>query len=186
MKLSWIIFALMVVAQWAAPMTLIRKHEQVLTQGELVKFKCGAPDPFDPLRGRYLVIAVEDPHATLPATPAFKGGETVFASLKIGADGFALFDTVYAAPPESGLYLKCKLPSYLYDTDKRVRLEVPIERFYLNEAVAPEADKWLAAAQRDRAQSATWVEVRLHAGTAVITDIKHDGKSVVEVIRNAR
>ena len=184
MKLIWIVFAVMVLAQWVAPVTLIRKHEQVLTQGELVRFKCRAPDPFDPLRGRYLVVAVEDAHATMPKPSPFKGGETVYATITVGADGFALFDTIYAAPPAAGLYLKCKLPGYLYDAP-RVQLDVPIERYYVNEEVAPKADEWLSKARADRTK-VTWVEVRLFNGTAVITDIKHDGQSVNDVIRDAR
>lgn len=180
MKLTWILFVVMVLAQWAAPVMQIRKHEDVLTNGELVKFKCGAPDPFDPLRGRYLVISVEDPHATLPEKSAFKGGESVFATLKIGDDGLALFDTIHATPPDSGLYLKCKLPSYLYGAQGRVRLEVPIERYYLNEEVAPKADAWLAKVRGDRTKT-TWVEVRVKDGRAVVTDIKHDGVSVNSV-----
>jgi hypothetical protein len=184
MKLTWIVFAVMVVAQWLAPMSLIRKHEQVLTQGEIVKFKCGAPDPFDPLRGRYLTVRVEDAHATMPKPSPFKGGETVYATITVGADGFALFDTIYAEPPTSGLYLKCKLPGYLYDAP-RVLMEVPIERYYVNEEVAPKADEWLSKVRSERG-GITWVEVKILKGSAVITDIKHDGKSVNDVIRDAR
>lgn len=180
--LVWIFFALMVLAQWAAPILQIQKHERVLEQGTVVKFKCGAPDPFDPFRGRYLVVSVEDPHADLPKGIDFKGGQTVYANVVVGADGFATFSTVAAEPPSSGLYLKCELPSYLYSGDHRVRLEVPFDRYYMNEGAAPKADAWLAKARQERDKHA-WVEVKLHQGLAVVVDIKHDGISVSEGIK---
>lgn len=182
MKISWMIFALMVLVQWAAPVLQIQRYENVIAAGELVKFKCNAPDPFDPLRGRYLVVSLADTHADLLKSESFSIGQTVYATLKVDADGFALFDTVHSSPPASGLYFKCKLPAYLYDRDARVRLEVPVQRYYLNEEVAPKADQWLADARQDRAK-VTWVEVRLKDGLAVVTDIKHDGVSVNDVIR---
>ena len=54
--LPFIIFGIAVLAQWAAPLSQIWTHEQVLTKGTLIKLKCSAPDPYDPLRGRYLAV----------------------------------------------------------------------------------------------------------------------------------
>ena len=80
MKISWMIFALMVLVQWAAPVLQIQRYENVIATGELVKFKCNAPDPFDPLRGRYLVVSLADTHADLLKSESFSIGQTVYAT----------------------------------------------------------------------------------------------------------
>jgi len=177
--LSWLLFGVMVLAQWAAPLHQVIKHEQVLAEGVLVRFKCQAPDPYDPLRGRYLNVAVETARVPLSAVKDLQAGQEVYAEVEIGADGMASFGRITAVPPSGGLFLACRMPRYLYDP---VPLELPIARYYLNETAAPAADRWLASLRRDPSKP-TWVEVRLLNGLAVIVDIKHDGVSVTEAVR---
>ena len=177
--LPWLLFGVMVLVQWAAPLHQVIQHEQVLAQGELVRFKCQAPDPYDPLRGRYLRVAVDNPKASETDLSGLRPRQQVHAEVKVGADGMATFGRLTSTPPVSGLYLTCKLPGYLYAP---VPLELPFDRYYLNENAAPAADAWLAKAQSDRTKL-TWVEVRLFKGKAVIVDIKHDGKSVQDAVR---
>ncbi|MDB6116761.1 MAG: hypothetical protein JWO08_542 [Verrucomicrobiaceae bacterium] len=177
--LPWLLFAVMVLVQWAAPLHQVLQHEQVLAQGELVRFKCQAPDPFDPLRGRYLNVAVENTTAPEADLKDLRENQEVYAEVKVGADGMASFGRVTSTPPSEGLYLQCRLPGYIYSP---VSLKLPFDRYYLNEDMAPAADAWLASVQRDRTKP-TWVEVRLFQGKAVIVDIKHDGQSVKDAIR---
>ena len=172
----------MVLVQWAAPMHQIIKHEQVLAEGSLVRFKCRAPDPYDPIRGRYLAVAVENTSVPAENAKELKEGQQVFAEVKVAADGMATFGRVTASPPASGLYLTCKMPSYFYPSGGAVNLEMPFDRYYLNEIKAPAADRWIANARTDRTKP-TWVEVRLLNGLAVIVDIKHDGRSVNEAVK---
>lgn len=65
--LPFIIFGLTLIAQWAASLSQIWTHEKVLTQGTLVKLKCAAPDPYDPLRGRFLAVRPEETQVQIPA-----------------------------------------------------------------------------------------------------------------------
>jgi len=177
--LPWLLFGVMVLAQWAAPLHQVIQHEQVLAQGELVRFKCQAPDPYDPLRGRYLRVAVDNPKASESDLKGLRPHQEVHVEVKVGADGMASFGHVTSTPPVSGLYLTCRVPGYLYTP---VTLELPFDRYYLNENAAPAADAWLAEKQLDRTKL-TWVEVRLLKGKAVMVDIKHDGVSVNEAAK---
>ena len=49
-------FAVAAVAQWLLPLSGIWQHERVTSRGTLVRIECAAPDPYDPLRGRYLAV----------------------------------------------------------------------------------------------------------------------------------
>ena len=75
--LPLIIFALTALAQWAAPLSQIWTRERVLTQGTLIKLKCTAPDPYDPLRGRFLGVRPEQSEASKPKDMILQSGTQV-------------------------------------------------------------------------------------------------------------
>ena len=52
----WILFAAAVVAQWAAPLSMIFRSERVLSGGQAFKFKTAPVDPVDAFRGRYIAL----------------------------------------------------------------------------------------------------------------------------------
>ncbi|HBJ86472.1 MAG TPA: hypothetical protein DDZ88_21980 [Verrucomicrobiales bacterium] len=76
--LPLIIFGIAALAQWAAPLTQIWTHEQTLTQGTLIKLKCSAPDPYDPLRGRFLAVRPAQREVNVSADMKLKQGMQVF------------------------------------------------------------------------------------------------------------
>ena len=56
MRPALAVFAAAAVAQWLLPLSGIWRHERVIARGTNVRVECVAPDPYDPLRGRYLVV----------------------------------------------------------------------------------------------------------------------------------
>lgn len=176
--LPLIIFGIAVLAQWAAPLSQIWTHEQVLTQGTLFKLKCTAPDPYDPLRGRYLAVRPSQNEAAVPAGLELKQGADVYAELTTGADGFATVSTLSLTPPANGAYLRVK-SGYAYD--HKVRIDWPFDRFYVNEKLAPEADKWFA--ENIRSEQGIIAEVRVLNGRAVLEDLSFDGKPLREILK---
>jgi uncharacterized membrane-anchored protein len=173
-----IIFGIAVLAQWAAPLSQIWTHEQVLANGTLIKLKCSAPDPYDPLRGRYLALRPSQIEAPVPAGLELKQGMQAYAVFATGADGLATVSTLSLTPPASGDYLRVKT-GYVYND--KARIDWPFDRFYLNEKLAPEADKWFAENIRS-AQSIT-AEVRVLKGRAVLADLSLDGKPFREILK---
>jgi hypothetical protein len=101
-SLPLVIFAIVALAQWAAPLSQIWTHEQTLTQGTLIKLKCSAPDPYDPLRGRYLAVRPEQRDASVPAKGMkLESGTHVYATLTTGADGLATITmSLSLTPPD--------------------------------------------------------------------------------------
>ncbi len=176
--LPLVIFAMVALAQWAAPLSQIWTHEQTLTQGTLIKLKCSAPDPYDPLRGRYLAVRPEQREASVPAGLKLESGTRVYATLTSGADGLSTISSLSLTTPTSGDYIRVNV-GYAYES--KATIEWPFERFYINEKLAPEADKWFA--ENIRGTKGIIAEVRVLNGRAVLADLSLDGRSFREILK---
>jgi hypothetical protein len=177
------VFAVAAVAQWLLPLSGIWQHERVISRGTLVRIECAAPDPYDPLRGRYL--AVRPAESTVSQPKGFpRGGHVVpvWATLEAGDDELARIKSV-SLEPVSGptvILLMARSWGTINGTDV-IGLEWPFDRFYLNERLAPDADKLVAERRRDGKR--TVAELHLLDGQAVLTDILLDGVSIRELVK---
>jgi uncharacterized membrane-anchored protein len=176
--LSIIIFGLAALAQWLVPLTGIMQHEKTLAEGTLVKLKCSAPDPYDPLRGRYLAVRPEQLEVSVPAGSKLQLGMQVYASLTTGADGLARVTHLSIEPPLSGDFIRLE-SGYVHN--EKTQIAWPFSRFYLNEKLAPEADRWFA--ENIRSTKGIIAEVRVRNGRAVLADLSFDGKSFREILK---
>ena len=86
-SLPLILFALVSLAQWAAPLSQIFKYERTLTNGTLIRLKCTAPDPYDPLRGRYLAVRPDQDEAPIAKGETLLAGQHAYATLQTATDG---------------------------------------------------------------------------------------------------
>lgn len=176
--LPYIIFGLTALAQWLVPLTGIRQHEQTLAHGTLVKLKCSAPDPYDPLRGRFLAVRPEQSEASVPAGMKLRRGMQLYATLTPDANGLASITSLSLTPPADGDFIRLK-SDYVYG--EKTRLRWPFDRFYINEKLAPEADQWFA--ENIRGASDIIAEVRVLKGRAVLADLSLDGKPFREILK---
>lgn len=170
-SLPLVLFALTVLAQWVVPLAAVRQHERVLAEGELIRLKCTAPDPYDPLRGRYLAVRPEIREAPTTQGRMPRHGPA-YALLEVGADGIATVTRVERERPASGCYVRVRVR---WASESTVHFEWPFDRYYLNEKLAPEADRWLAESLRSA--KGVLAEVRVLDGRAVLADLTLDGKS---------
>lgn len=173
------IFGVASLAQWAAPMSRIYTYEQALTHGTLIKLKCTAPDPYDPLRGRFLAIRPAQQQIPVAETLQLQRGTTFYASFSTGDDGLTTLSGVTLDPPEKGESIR--LRTRYFSNDKNVNFDWPFERFYINEKLAPEADAWLA--ENIRSAQGVIAEVRVLNGKAVLADLSLDGKSFRDILK---
>lgn len=177
--LPWILFGIAALAQWAVPLADIFQYERVLTHGTLIKLKCSAPDPYDPLRGRYLAVRPEQDDVSVPEGTTLRRGMHVYATITTDAEGLATLSTVSLTPPDSGDHVRLK-SGYVYG--ETASIEWPFDRFYLNEKLAPEADIWFA--ENIRSAKGIIAEVRVLDGRAVLADLSLDGKSFRDILKD--
>lgn len=163
------LFVIVIVAMLAVPAFMIRKGEEVLNKGRIYIFKAAPVDPYDYFRGRYVNIRIEKNY--VPVSPDtkldFKSNEAVYASIATDKDGLAYFDNLSRTVPENGDYVKV---NFSYQDKNKAYLVIPFNQFFMNEKLAPEAERVVREASLKRKDSCV-IKLRVHNDTAVIEDI---------------
>jgi hypothetical protein len=192
--LPLLLFGAACIAQWAVPLASIRMHEEVIERGTQIRVAVTAPDPYDPLRGRYLRLRpVEAEVALDPSLASLKSGHKVWAQLEKGADGLHHPGKITEQKPDHGDYVPLTTRGAPHariapggvvqpaaDASK-VRVEWPFDRFFVNEKIAPEADVWLR--ESSRGKKSVVAELRVLNGESVLTNLEVDGSSFREVLK---
>jgi uncharacterized membrane-anchored protein len=180
-----LILALLIAVQFGAVLTLIRSREHILNAGDAFRFKTRPIDPADPFQGRYVSLGFEDDYIPVPNIQAtgLRYREPIYARIESDAEGFARFTAWSRERPKTGAYLKTR---YLgerghWDADGRrsaslgLHVDMPFNRFYMEEAKAPRAE----AAVREATRSTNcWAVVRILNGKAVVEDVVAKGISL--------
>ena len=183
MRPALAVFVVAAVAQWLLPLAGIWRHERVIARGTLVRIECAAPDPYDPLRGRYLAVQPSQSSVSAPdGFPEGAGAVPVWATLEAGGDGLARIKSLSLEPVSGPTVVSLTARSFgTTNGSPNVWLDWPFDRFYLAERLAPDADRLVAERSRDGRK--TVAEVRLLDGRAVLVDVLVDGVSIRDVVK---
>ncbi|VGO18402.1 GDYXXLXY domain-containing protein [Pontiella sulfatireligans] len=184
-KLPLIALGLLIAVQFAVPFKMIQGKENILRNGTEFKFKTRPIDPADPFQGRYVRLAYEDDYipGNKKQDPDLAYKQPIYALLQTGEDGFAVFTGWSIEKPIGGHYLKTRSlgrkdtwnRETKKRTDKGLRIDLPFDRFYMDEAKAPRAEVLAREATRN---TNCWASVRILAGKAVIEDVFAKGQSL--------
>jgi len=184
-KLSLITLGILIAAQLAVPFSMIQSRENILRNGELFKFKTRPIDPADPFQGRYVRLGFEDNY--IPCSEDQATGldykESICAIIETREDGFARFTGWSSEKPTEGHFLKTRYLGARNDWNseikksiyKGLRLDIPFDRFYMDETKAPRAERLAREATRS---TNCWANVRILNGKAVIEDVFAEGQSL--------
>ena len=184
MKISMAIFALVATIQLAVPASLIVRHELTLRQGTAYKFKTAPVDPYDAFRGRYVALRFEQNHAPLASGNKWERGQKAYATLATDKDGFAKFTAVSTTPPADKPYLLVHA-GWLNSSD--VNLELPFDRFYMEERIAPAAEQaYRQNNRRGQTNTTTYALVRIRNGTGVIENLFIGDKPISQFVREQK
>jgi uncharacterized membrane-anchored protein len=184
-KIPYILLLILVGMQLAAAYSLIRSREKVLREGELFRFQTRPIDPADPFQGRYVRLGIRQDYVPLDKQSVEEIPEmsTVYAVLDTDDDGFARFIRLERDRPTDGHYLKTRHRGWRTEWDGETqsqrhlgsRIAIPFDRFYMDEAKAPLAERIALESTRT---TNCWVEVRVLNGHAVIEDVYAEGQSL--------
>jgi uncharacterized membrane-anchored protein len=169
-----VVFALVGLAQFAVPASLIWKREQTLRYGSVWKFRTAPVDPVDAFRGRYVALQFDVETQEIPPPPSTNSGQTIFVTVRQNAEGFAEIDQVLASPPPGDDFIEAKLAG------KTVSL--PFDKYWVNERDAPAAEAaYRAQSRRDKRNA--FVTVRVFRGDAALEQLYLDGQPLGEYLR---
>lgn len=175
------VFLAVALLQWALPVGLIVQHERTLAEGAVYRFRTAPADPVDPFRGRYVALQFAAETYAVPPDWVAPTGDA-YVAVVVGADGDAVLGPPQSTPPMEGDYLRVKLR---WHEDGRVQVQLPFDRYYLDERLAPEAERvYFEAALRDpdsgeiSAAAGAQVQVRIRDGHAVLEALLIEGQTI--------
>jgi uncharacterized membrane-anchored protein len=183
-KLIIALFTLTAAAQLIVPGSLIIRHELTLRRGTVWKFKTAPVDPADAFRGRYVALSFEERQAPLAGKERLTHGQKAYATLETNAAGFTRLKALRSSPPADKPYLKVHVASTGTDS---VEVQLPFDRFYLEEHTAPAAEQaYRQSNRRGQTNATTYALVRVRRGSGVIENVFVDGKPIRDVAREQR
>ncbi len=174
-----LIFSVMILAQWFVPVSMIYEQESVLKNGKEFKFKTAPVDPTDPFRGKYITLNYELTFYKINDPTNWMPGATVFVSIYDSA-GLATIKSVSHTKPNNPDFIKSTVT---YINNDILYFDYPFDRYYLEEAKAPAAEKLYREMNRDT-QVDVFVVVAVKDGVATLKDVTINGMSINEAAAN--
>jgi uncharacterized membrane-anchored protein len=182
--LNLILMGVLASTQLFVPFGMIRSQERILREGAVYRFLTQPIDPADPFQGRYVRLRIRSSHiACDPQSADLKHREPIYATLAVDGNGFAYFDDWSREPAAEGDYLETRYRGVIRQRENDspawatngIRIDIPFDRFYMDEAKAPRAE----ALARDATRNTNcWVSVRVLNGKALIEDVYAGGESL--------
>ena len=152
-----------IVIQLLAPLSMIANKYDIVKTGEEYRFKVNLYDPYDAFRGRYLALNVGDTVY----------GEGRYGVVSVDGDGYARVVSLTDKKPAGGAYIKSGTSKSWY--------ELPIDRYYMEDRLAPEAEARMRNLPRN---SEAYVTARVKNGNLVITGLYIDGVAIEDLLRS--
>lgn len=161
-----LVFAAAVLCQLGVPAWMIVHREWTLRDGVRVKFQVEPVDSEDAILGRHVRFKIPASQVTLDGSADRPSRVRSYAVMELDPEGFGHFKAVRDEPPEAGVYLEV----WVGRDGKTGTIEVPFDRFYLPEDVAPGAAKgaWGAGGSADED---AYVLLRVHNGFGVVENL---------------
>lgn len=193
------VLAALSIAQLGASGWSIARYETILSSGTPCKLRAAPIDPADAFRGRYVTVR---PSIRITPPLAVEAKELLdavdyndrpaYVRLAMDAEGFARATEIVPDEPQGGDYLKIAgaWPTWTPRADEPGKsdltaytLRFSFDRYYMNEAAAPQAQQRYSEAAAQTGNGSAWVAVRVKNGIAVIEGLFIDGVSIESIVR---
>jgi uncharacterized membrane-anchored protein len=178
------------VAQLTAAGWSIARYESTLKSGALYRVRTMVIDPADAFRGRYVAVRptihiAKPSESDTQELQRIQSGRTGYVVLGTDADGFASAARIVAEPPSQVDYLKVASAWQQWTRESAFagyNIDFSFDRYYMNEAAAPEAQTRYFEAARQNSASRAWLAVRVKNGAGVIEGLFIDGVPIEKVV----
>lgn len=185
------LFLLSVAAGVYYPISKIISFEFPLTPPTVCRFRATFYDPYDPFRGRYVALQAEGQEFTVDEKLDLRKG-TLYAVLEVGEDGMAKVAGLAKTRPPGKIVIKTDDFWFRVRTNDdgkevyRYNVSFPFKRFYMNEKLAPEAERIVMEAMRGSGGKCLIVAKVFAGGEYAISDLEIDGVPIYELLERKR
>ncbi len=193
-------------AQFGAMGFMIIRREMALSNGVVCHFLTAPVDPYDAFRGRYVALDIAEANSRL-CDREYARGQRIYAVIGEGTNGYSVIERLTPRPEAEAVCIRTRvlscweehrqLPAGTNGTVRagrfrdttsvptgryHVRFALPFDRFYMDEKLAPEAERaYLDASRRGKQEGV--VVVRVWRGLGVIEDLELGGRPIRDVAR---
>jgi len=143
------------ILQLAVPGYFVYRHYNTLYTGESYKFEVAPYDPYDPFRGRYV---------SLRSSLSLYSSDGEYAMLEKDSAGYAVISGWQSWKPKEGQYIKSP----------------KLNRYYMNEKMAPEAERIQRGLDLD--EDTIYLLVKVKNGDYVIEGLYINDVSIEQYI----
>lgn len=139
-----IAFALLIIAQVAAPVYMIAENELNIRRGEELKFRVEPKDPRDPIRGNYVSLRFKDDRLEMGEKEFESLGEQpnyykeIYVLLKKNSEGFAVPEKITAEKTDG---MCVKATAIWMEKGGAALINYPFNKLFMNEKIAPLVDR---------------------------------------------
>ncbi len=195
-KIIWIrlaVFAVILLSAIAYPVTKIIQFEFPAIPPRVFRFRCELVDPYEPFRGRYVRLS---PRPEMIDLPVRSGRNSPISYAVLGTDekGMATVLDLVGEPPADGRpFVRIRYRGYYPDwsrngdSDKKKsfhHIKFPFDRFYMNEHLAPEAEKAMNRSLVEQKNGCA-VVVRIYSdGNFAVDDLELKGFPIRDVLKS--
>jgi uncharacterized membrane-anchored protein len=172
-------FAGLALIQLAVPLFMVAQREATLKKGRAYRFRTAPVDPADAFRGRYVQLSFEARRTGLPNRGKYEYRQKLYAQLGEDPEGFARITALSTARPGTGDYVRVRM-SYTWN-GTNVEVQLPFDRYYMNEDKAPRAEAVAREHSRQGARDA-FATVRVRGSSAALEELYVGGKPIKEAL----
>jgi uncharacterized membrane-anchored protein len=193
------------VAQFGVLGAMIARREMALKQGVACRFRTAPVDPYDAFRGKYVALDLEGAREGLLTAKQYEREQRVYVRIGTDTNGFSVIEGVSDKPDGTALWIKARVnyswEEYVNVTNTvtaragkrpeerrvltgkyRTRVNLPFDRYYMDEKLAPEAENaYRDASRRERREAV--VTVRVWHGLTVIEKLEIGGRPIQDIAR---
>lgn len=166
---KFFLFILLALLMLAIPLFIIIRNESHLSDTAFqYKFRQIYPkDPFDPIRGKYITLRFFQRSVPLKENESIKKGEQAYVIVERDSSGWAFFKSVQKSIPDVPNYFQT---SVSYSDANSAVVDIPFDRYYMNEEIAPLAEEkyWQLSFGRD---TNLYIVVTIKNGTALTNEL---------------
>lgn len=183
-KIIWISFILLLLLQLWVPASMIWTRETALKEGKIFKFRTAPVDPTDIFRGKYVYLSFAEREIAVKGAHEWNRGEKIFASLLEDSLGYAKVVAISNKKPLTANddFIEATVGWVTEGLPVRIQIEWPFERYYMEEAKAPAAEREYNTISRDTIRQA-YALVRVKNGVAVLQDLMLDDKPITTYLK---
>ncbi|GAA4275872.1 GDYXXLXY domain-containing protein [Aquimarina mytili] len=172
-------FVIVALIQIFVPLQMIWQQEDVLSSGEVYKFKTRPIDPTDPFRGKYITLQYEMNSFTMADTTYIQG-DKIFVYIENDDAGYAKVHSLSKTDLRLDKdYVIAKVTGNHKDV---INFKLPFDRFYMEETKAYDAEKAYRENNRNNTQNDVYALVHIKEGKSVLKDVIINGISIQKFV----